>query len=606
MKKILLFCVLTANAFATSLFAQTAEDIFRSAFDDGSDYEIDDVGHISAYAFYDIDGDGVVECFLKGEDDCYAMYCCGNNNGKPDKKSLKLVINNIYNTHLAIVQGKPFVSHSGGCGTGCFHTEFAQIVKSQFEYRYMCVSTYGPDDQEDNECSMSRPTLGQQEPKTITKAQYDKAVPKNYKAIPMEDLKWIKRKPVQKSSADANAVDATFHTQKGDTIILKDNKGYFYQITSANQVGVAPGGAYSGVVVIPSAIRYEGQTYTVKTVRREAMWKKPGANNIGTIISVVLPESVTLVGADAFRDNPSLSEVHYGDNTRIEVRSFWGCPKLRLESYPIKYSYTEPFYSEDSNPNFFTHMYYPVDSADVTVLDYQWAIFKHQHNGMTFDKWINMAKEQAMACYCWNLDAVKAGVFKLNDPKQASTMFKGNLRTDQIVLLAHNNYVATHEFLMFSRHNFGEDEVNMPQTFSQAMAKKYGRKVKYSMEVAKLLYTKPLEQLAITEFQITNHEAMVVLSWVKDGKEVCSYEIKQQTDPEYEEYSVWNVDDDGTYGIPVVVSITRDEKGNIELFLNHPAPESTNLSRLVQQGTKFVAKEGDQWYNWVDPPTDEE
>lgn len=601
MKKILLACVLIANAFATNLYAQKAEDIFKEVFDDGTDYEIDDVGHISAYAFYDVDGDGVVECFLKGEDDSYAMYCCGNNNGKPDKKSLKLVINSIYKTSLSIVPNKPFVNNAGGCGSGCYYTEFAKISKSQYDYHYICTSTFGPDDQEEHNCDMSRPVLGQDEPKTITKAQFDKAVPKNYTAISMDKLKWIQRKPVKKT---IETVDATFHTQKGDTIILKDAKGYFYQITSPNQVGVASGGAYSGVVVIPSAIRYDGQTYTVKTVRREAMWKKPGANNIGTIISVVLPESVTLVGADAFRDNPSLSEVHYGDKTRIEVRSFWGCPKLRLENRPVIYSYTEPYVSEETNLDLFTKMYYPIDSADVTVTDYQWAIFKHQHNGVTFDKWMNMGKEQAMGCYCSTLDAVKAGVFRLNDPKQVSTMFKGNLYSDQIVLLAHNNYVATHEFLMFSRHNYDEEDTKMPQTFLQAMAKKYGRKVKYSLEAAKLLYTKPIEQLVVTEFQITNHEAMVVISWVKDGKEVCSYELKQKTDPEYEEYGVWNVDDDGTYGVPSVISITRDEKGNVELFLNHAAPESINLSRLVQQGNKFVKKESDQWYVWIDPQID--
>lgn len=606
MKKIITFVALIANAFTTPLFAQTEEDIFKAIFDNEEDYEIDDIGHVSAYAFYDVDGDGINECFLKGEDDMYCMYCCGDNNGKPSEKALTKSLNNIMNTQLSIVQGKPYINVQGGCGTGCYANSFAKISKSHIEYDLDCTSLYGPNEEEENECYKHIPG---HEPTEIKKEEFDQLVPKNFMAIPMQNLRWIKRKAIKKSQNIvvnyADAIPTTLHSENGDTIIVKDANGYFYQLMSSDRAGIAPGGAYSGDIEIPAAIAYNGATYLVTTIRRGAMWKKEDTKNIGTITSVTLPQSLTLVGADAFRGNASLEKVIYNSKTRIEVRSFWGCPNLKLETHPVKYAYTEPHYTAESEePDFskFTKFYFPMDEKDNSVVDYQWVTFKHNHHAMSFDKWMNMNKENAQGCYCFNLNMVRAGVFSINDASNINTMFKGNMHSDQLVLLAHNNYVATHEFVMFSRYNWGEQEKAMPQTFVQSMAKKYGRKVKYSYEAAKALYTKTPEQLVVTEFEITNHEAMVVISWVKDNKEVCSYVKKQKTDPEHEEYSIWNVDDDSNYGIPTVISITKDEKGNMEFFYNHSAPESTNLIHLVQKGNQLVLAENEAWYNWVDAP----
>lgn len=402
---------------------------------------------------------------------------------------------------------------------------------------------------------------------------------------------------------------ATLHSTSGDTVIVKDSKGYLYQIMSENKAGVAPGGAYSGDIVIPSQIKYEGNTYTVTTVRRGAMWKKQEALNIGNITSITLPETVTLVGADAFRGNKNLTSVNYGNKTRIEVRSFWGCPKLQLQQTEPSYAFTEPYnwskYKGKSAYPFFTKMYCPNEKKDVTAEKYNWAFFKYNHCGITFDSWKNLDNEEAIECYCTNMKYLKAGLFRMQNPDNVESMFKGYTDGDVTVMLTDNNYVATHEFLMFSRWIWGEEEIDAPKGFKQMMESQYKRKVKYSKECAKLLYTTN-ERLIITEFEITNHEAMIVLSWLKDGKTVCSFEEKQKTDPEYEEYGVWNVDDDGTYGIPNVMTIARDENGNIELFALHSAPESLNFSHYKQKGNKLVEVGKEQWYVWVDCPYEEE
>ena len=399
--------------------------------------------------------------------------------------------------------------------------------------------------------------------------------------------------------------NASLHSANADTIIIKDSKGYLYQIMSDQKVGVAPGGTYSGDIIIPSQLKYDGNIYTVTTVRRGAMWKKDGASNVGNITSITLPETVTLVGADAFRGNASLTSVNCGDNTRIEVRSFWGCPKLQIQKNEPLFAYTEPYdiseYKGKNAYQFFTRIYYPCEEKEPDIAKNNWAFFKYNHSGIKFDSWHSFDKENAMACYCYRIKNVRGGLFRLQNPDNVESLFKGYLTGDNVVVLADNGYVATHEFPMFSRWIWGEEEKSMPKTFITSMEKKYGRKVKYSYECGKLLYTSN-EMLAITEFQITNHECMYVLSWLKDGKEICSYVEKQKTDPDYEEYSVWNVDDDGTYGIPEVMTIARDENGNIELFLLHAAPESLNFSHLVQKGNKFVETGMDQWYVWIDSP----
>lgn len=550
-----------------------------------------------AYALYDIDGDGIKEAFVRDKNDDYGCLTCGGG-------QVKLVISSTTSTALYFCKGKPYVIHQGGCGTGCSQNDICRIENSKPGLHLQHIGLYGPEGQEEHECSSYQNGDGKQ----ISYTLYKQLAPKFGELTEIKTLKWISVSAGQNNSEASAAT--SLHTISGDTIIVKDAKGYFYQITSDETAGVAPGGAYSGDIVIPSYITYDGSTYKVSTVRRGAMWKKAGVSNIGSITSIILPETVTLVGTDAFRGNTNLTSVKYGSKTRIEVRSFWGCPKLKVDKKEPVYAYTEPvFWDEEMGPYdkqkmypYFTRMYYPVDQQDIDVMNNTWAFFKSNHVGIAFDSWKNLDNEKAMACYCTRIKNVKAGLFLMQNPDNVESMFRGYLKNDNTVVLTDNNYVATHEFPAFSRWVWGEDQKSMPQDFISSMEKKYGRKVNYSYECGKLIRSGN-EQVAITEFKITNHEAMFVLSWLKDGKEVCNYEQKQKLEVgQDEDMSVWNADDDGTYGIPAILTIARDERGNIELFLNHNAPESISFFHLVQQGNKFVETGSDSWYSWIDSP----
>lgn len=563
---------------------------------DWSQYvEETELGDVVEYAPYDVDGDKIPEVFVKDVDGFVAFLTCGTN------KEVTCIQSTMYTTSFYLVRGKPYVVVQGGCGTSCHTDEFMKIEGSKVSMHCQRVITYDPNDNESSECYMFKDG----DSKEISNTLYEKLFPSNVELIQMEELTW-KQAPI-----DPDVETAEFHVQKGDTIILKDSKGYLYQIMSDRSLGVAPGGAYSGDIVIPDRVSFNGKTYNVTTVRRGAMWKKPGASNIGVITSITLPASVTLVGADAFRGNASLKSVKYGNDTRIEVRSFWGCPKLALSKMEPAYAYSELYYSDDENPlsaeevkEKFAAYYMPTEEKDESHKKYTWAFFKYNHAGIYLNGWMNFDKENgdAIACWCGRLKHVKGAMYRIRNRENIESMFKGYMDHDVSVMLADNNYVATHEFPMFSRHYGDEEAKQAPQGFVQSMEKKYGRKVKYCYQVGKLLYSTN-EMLVITEFKITNHEAMYVLSWLKDNKEVCSYERRLKLEPDMpEEYSVWNVDDDGEYGIPLLSTIARDENGNIELFIEHGAPESITFYHLVQKGNKLELVAEDSIYVWIDSP----
>ena len=107
-------------------------------------------------------------------------------------------------------------------------------------------------------------------------------------------------------------------------------------------------------------------------------------------------------------------------------------------------------------------------------------------------------------------------------------------------------------------------------------------------------------ELDIVEYQHVNHQAMVSFVWHVKGEIKAVTSITTEIESEYEDYSVWNVDDDGRYGIPDVVTIAQDKDGAVTVFLAKNAPESITCFALHQQGSAFQLVQVDQWYRFVD------
>lgn len=398
-------------------------------------------------------------------------------------------------------------------------------------------------------------------------------------------------------AASAQVVEGRLHYQSGDTLLLTDSRGYLYSLmhtADGDALGVAPGGNYVGEVVVPEAVSYNGVTYPVTAIRRFAMMRDPSSPEAKLLKKVTLPKSVTIVGTDAFSGNTELNRLVYGrDDLLVETRAFMNCRNLSHYYMPALFCYTKP--SENKSDR--QYFVYPIEKqVDIDGL-YQWAFFKNRHNGIKYLGMSNLDNEDAMACYCSNPDRVRCANFQLRNPSSVNAMFSGYSYGQNVVLLS-NDYVGFHDFPSFSRWTFGEDFVDMSQYFVDQMEKVYKRKVRYAYQAAKVSSDGREQQVAITEFEITNHEAMVVLSWVVDGDVECSWVETQEVRSDYNpnEGTLWNVDDDGSYGIPEILLIALDSNGNVDIFFNHGAPESLNFYHLMQKGNVLTVEKNEQYY----------
>lgn len=379
---------------------------------------------------------------------------------------------------------------------------------------------------------------------------------------------------------------------------IEDEKGYLYSFTyddeGNEELVLETGGDYDGDIIVPGSLEVDGIPVPVTTIRRGAMWKKEGAGNIGAITSVSLPPSVSLVGGDAFRGNHSLRSVSYGTMTRIENRAFFDCPQLELKPQNPVFAFTDPRASTASLEGAVV----PCEEVNPALEGFHWAFFKQNHNSVDFERWKSQDLKNAMECFCFDLNLVKGMSYKFRNRKLNESLFKGYMKdSGHYMMLADNAFVATHDFPAFSRWIWGENEKSMPSAFAAQMGAKYGREVRRCCEVGRMTLTK--DQLAITEFKVKNGQACFALSWVKDGKEVCSY---TETTEAEGDYSVWNVDDDGLWGIPHLLTVAYDENGEVELFLTHGAPESVTFMHLKQNGTALEAVQKKSIYVYVDAP----
>ena len=167
-----------------------------------------------------------------------------------------------------------------------------------------------------------------------------------------------------------------------------------------------------------------------------------------------------------------------------------------------------------------------------------------------------------------------------------------------MVMMVDNNYMGTHRFPQYNRWKYGEDTIFMSNNFKAQMQKCYGRKVLYSCQAAKL--RDDGRTVSVTEFEITNNEALVVVAWSMADKIICTWEKRRKLEDDNVLYGVWNVDDDGTYGIPSVLCIAEGDGENVDIVLVHPAPESVNIIQLSRNGDMLEERGGEQWYVWYD------
>ena len=142
--------------------------------------------------------------------------------------------------------------------------------------------------------------------------------------------------------------------------------GIFYDIKPNNEVyvstssgtgGVYGGIIYSGDVVIPETVTWEGVTYRVTGIRPQAFMGQSKVTSVtmpnslkriegGAFMTcyglkkLVIPDSVTYLGYESFNNCSGLEEVYLGNSVdSIYNYCFSYCSNLRRINFPAKVAY---------------------------------------------------------------------------------------------------------------------------------------------------------------------------------------------------------------------------------------------------------------------------
>ena len=106
--------------------------------------------------------------------------------------------------------------------------------------------------------------------------------------------------------------------------------GIYFKVGENNTVSVTSGEVkYSGDVVIPGQVTYNGNSYTVTSIGNDAFQRSPN------LTSVTIPNSVTIIGEDVFYDCKALTSVNIPNRvTSIGRDAFMNCTSLTSITIP--------------------------------------------------------------------------------------------------------------------------------------------------------------------------------------------------------------------------------------------------------------------------------
>ncbi len=115
--------------------------------------------------------------------------------------------------------------------------------------------------------------------------------------------------------------------------------GIRYETLGEHVRVIAREGKYSGKIVIPETVVYEGNTYTVTSIGGvpENNSKDGAFQNCSELTEIVLPKNVTEIGSNAFEDCTGLTDITLPDSLRtINAMAFQGCSGLTHIILPQK------------------------------------------------------------------------------------------------------------------------------------------------------------------------------------------------------------------------------------------------------------------------------
>lgn len=326
---------------------------------------------------------------------------------------------------------------------------------------------------------------------------------------------------------------------------------------------------------IPSTINCFGDDAKVDLV-------EPFAFRFEDIESITYAGKDIYIGKGAYMNTP----LDKGKSAALPVFAF--CDETRT-------SYVHPV-----EPEFWK------DGREHEVLDAKWVIFKQNLHQVSEVKFRETSENKVGIVIPSQINQVSGVECRLLIDDEGEfglekTMFRGYQPYEIVVLLAGNDYVASHDFINYSRWKYPEEERTYSKEFEDKMSRYFGRKVSSSRYVANPR-DNDRQILILLNFEITNDKCMYALVWTDGGEVVASYTeeaavLHFEGEPDA---SPWGVDAEMDFPIPDVISIARDSNGDLDIFLNSNAPEHAEGFILRQNGNKFEKVEANQWYRYID------
>ena len=329
---------------------------------------------------------------------------------------------------------------------------------------------------------------------------------------------------------------------------------------------MARGGIYEGTIQLPERVHdREGNLVYVSGIAADAFMD----SRLVTAVEITNPEQRVAPGAYSFTSIPYSWDAL--------VKPMFCYPNKTRQRFVVPLYENETF---DENPH-------------------QYIVFKQNVMPAMLAKDTHKNGDLKCGWAGWDFENIQGLYYEtLIDKKETAKMFKGYDYMEIEALVANQDFVAFHTFPSFSRWKYPEKEQEANAKLVAKVARMFGREVMYSNRCAWL--RDGSAELDIVEFQHKDGEAMVAFVWSGRGEIYATGTLTTEIEEGYEEFSVWNVDEDGVYGIPHIISIALDPDGCVNIFVTKVSPESFTCYILHQVGDKLEKIDADQWYMYID------
>lgn len=165
-------------------------------------------------------------------------------------------------------------------------------------------------------------------------------------------------------------------------------------------------------------------------------------------------------------------------------------------------------------------------------------------------------------------------------------------------VLASDIYLKTHKPLTSELLNPFDVEKPMPKNILTLLSKKYDLKVDRSTQDY-LIDNRYI--YGVVQFKPKGDKIMALdVIYDKQKEKVYVNEEEANYDPS-ETYSIWNVDDEGTYYSSVILKAFEGPRG-LELCFVRSAPESMTIGYMNLKGDKIIRTIYDAFYVYIDEP----